>query len=211
MTHTPKKMNKKYLALYLSLFLISSCNQKSNDDHQPKNALMQKTADSANRGTKKKLADSLIIQKENASAPTQIDGGEEWLKNIFKTKNSDHSFPQYNVEEKLCTKRFQEFIAESGEIYGPSNLTDEEYPAAEKKYKAKWSKIYPIEEREMWLFGRGNGDIGALKQLKISKIKDGIYQVFIDYGNGMQTQNEITLVSENGNYKIDYCKTEFLE
>jgi len=70
------------------------------------------------------------------------------LKSIFKTKSSDKYFPEYNVEEKLCTKRFQQFIEESNEIYGPSNLTDEELPAAEKKYKAKWSKIYSIEERE---------------------------------------------------------------
>lgn len=204
-------MNKRYLALYLSLFVISSCNQKSNDNHKPKNNLGQKTVDSVSIGTKNDLADSLIIQKENASASSQKDAAEEWLKSIFKTRNSDHHFPEYNVEEKLCTDRFKDFIAESGEIYGPSNLTDEEYPAAEKKYKAKWSKIYPIEEREMWLFGRGNGDTGELKQLKINKIKEGVYHIFIDYGNGIKTQNEITLVSENGNYKIDYCKTEFLE
>ncbi|MGJ1261907.1 hypothetical protein [Sphingobacterium spiritivorum] len=193
-------MKKMYPALYLSLFLLSSCNQKNKENpNSPMNDSLQKTVD------------SVIIQKESASLSNQKDTAEEWLKNIFKTKESDRYFPDYNVEEKLCTKRFQEFIAESGELYGPSNLTDAEYPAAEKKYIAKWSGIYPIEEREMWLFGRGNGDIGELKQLKINKVKEGIYDVFIDYGNGIKTQNEVTLVSESGDYKIDYCKTKFLE
>lgn len=195
-----KSMKKMYPALYLSLFLLSSCNQKNKENpNSPMNDSSQKTVD------------SVIIQKENTLISNQKDTAEEWLKDIFKTKESDRYFPDYNVEEKLCTKRFQEFIAESGELYGPSNLTDAEYPAAEKKYKAKWSGIYPIEEREMWLFGRGNGDIGELKQLKINKVKEGIYDVFIDYGNGIKTQNEVTLVSESGAYKIDYCKTKFLE
>ena len=189
-----------YPALYLSLFLLSSCNQKNKENS---NSLMNDSL--------QKTVDSVIIQKENTPIYNQKDTAEEWLKEIFKTKESDRYFPDYNVEEKLCTKRFQEFIAESGELYGPSNLTDAEYPAVEKKYIAKWSGIYPIEEREMWLFGRGNGDIGELKQLKINKIKEGIYDVFIDYGNGIKTQNEVTLVSENGAYKIDYCKTKFLE
>jgi len=204
-------MDKRYLAIYLSLFLTIACNQKSKEDHKPTTEVAQKTVDTVNGGTNKDLVDSLHIQKENGSISDQKDAAEEWLKNIFKTANSGQYFPDYNVEEKLCTKRFQEFIAESGEIYGPSNLTDSEYPAAEKKYKDKWSKIYAIEKRKMWLFGRGNGDIGELKQLKISKTKDGVYRVFIDYGNGIKTQNEVTLVSENGKYKIDYCKTEFLE
>lgn len=195
-----KSMKKMYPALYLSLFLLSSCNQKNKENS---NSLMNDSL--------QKTVDSVIIQKENTPIYNQKDTAEEWLKEIFKTKESDRYFPDYNVEEKLCTKRFQEFIAESGELYGPSNLTDAEYPAAEKKYIAKWSGIYPIEEREMWLFGRGNGDIGELKQLKINKIKEGIYDVFIDYGNGIKTQNEVTLVSENGAYKIDYCKTKFLE
>lgn len=191
-------MNKKHLTLCLSLFLISSCHQRNDKYDETRDTLQTK------------LADSLIIEKKSTSTPNHKDDAEQWLHSIFKTEKSDKYFPSPDVEEKLCTERFQEFIAESGEIYGPSNLTDDEYPAAEERYKEKWSKIYPIEEREMWLFGRGNGDIGELEQLKISKIKDQIYNVFIDYGNGIKTRNEVTLVSENGDFKIDYCKTEFL-
>jgi len=63
----------------------------------------------------------------------------------------------------------------------------------------------------MWLFGRGNGDVGELEQLKINKVSKDTYSVFIDYGNDIKTQNEVNLVFENGNYKIDYSKTKFLE
>lgn len=192
-------MNKTYLALYLLLFLLSSCNQKNKEDYN--NPMKNK---------EQKAIDSMTTQNKNASESEQKDAEEEWLKNIFRTKNSDQFFPDYNVEEKLCTKRFQEFISESGELYGPSNLTDAEFPVAEKKYKAKWSAIYPIEEREIWLFGRGNGDIGELQQLEISKLKNKVYRVFIDYGDDIKTENEVTVVSENGNFKIDYCKTQFL-
>ncbi len=192
-------MSKIYLTLYLLLFFLGSCNQKNKEVY-----------DKTMKNTEQQTIDSLSIQNKNVSESEQKDAAEEWLKNIFKTKDSDQFFPEYNVEEKLCTKRFHEFISESGELYGPSNLTDAEFPVAEKEYKAKWSKIYPIEEREMWLFGRGNGDIGELKELKISKNKQGIYDVFIDYGNGVKTQNEVVVVFENGNYKIDYCKTQFL-
>lgn len=195
-------MYKKYLPICLSAFLISACNQTNNDSKQD-------TVDTASI-TPKEASNPTVLQKE-LTIDQSTDQGEEWLKNIFKTQSSAQYFPDYNVEEKLCTKQFQEFIAESGELYGPSNLTDEEYPAAEKKHKEKWSKIYPIEEREMWLFGRGNGDIGELRQLEINKVKDGLYRVFIDYGDGIKTQNEVTLVHENGDYKIDYCKTVFVD
>lgn len=196
-------MYVKLSPICLSVFLIIACNQKSQHSEQ-------NPGSSANIVTINEVSDTTAVQKVDATKQSS-DQGAEWLKSIFKNKHSDKYFPAYNVEEKLCSKQFQEFIAESGELYGPSNLTDEEYPAAEKKYKEKWSKIYPIQEREMWLFGRGNGDIGELKQLDIDKVKDGLYRVFIDYGEGIKTQNEVTLVRENGHYKIDYCKTEFIE
>ena len=62
----------------------------------------------------------------------------------------------------------------------------------------------------MFLFGRGNGDIGKLLQLEITKRKDQEYRVFIDYGEGIKTENEVALVHENTDFKIDYCKTAFL-
>ncbi|ERJ58780.1 hypothetical protein [Sphingobacterium paucimobilis] len=196
-------MHINYLSISLVAFLMSACTQKNTTS-------TQETADSVTLTGNKEVSNRADMQEITAT-DTSIDQGKQWLENIFKTKNSDRYFPDYNVEEKLCTKQFQEFIADSGELYSASNLTDEEYPAAEKRYKDKWSKIYPIEEREMWLFGRGNGDIGELQKLEISKLKDHIYRVFIDYGEGIKTQNEVSLVLEKGHYKIDYCKTEFID
>lgn len=193
-----------FLNLFFLMFLVSACNQKGKD-------VNQKLTDFVRVEDQETLADTTVFRQENDSLKFYPDQVEVWLKSIFKTKNSDKYFPTYNVEEKLCTKRFQQFIADSAELYGPSNLTDEEYPEAEKKYKEKWSKIYPIEEREMWLFGRGNDDMGELKQVEISKLKDTVYRVYIDYGNDIKTENEVTVVSENGNVKIDYCKTTFID
>lgn len=139
------------------------------------------------------------------------DAAEAWGKSIFKSERSDRYFPDYDMEEKYAGKRFYEFITDTAEIYVPSNKTDAEYEAAERAYKLKRSRIYPIEEREMWLFGSGNGDMGELNELKISKLKEGIYQVYIDYGGGSITFNEITVITENGKYKNDYCKTQFLD
>lgn len=200
-------MNKKHIILYLSLILLSACQQKNKVN---KDASADSTT-AVNSLTKGDLVDSLTTQKEDLRVQSHKDDGEKWLKDIFKTKTSDKYFPSYNVEEKLCTKRFQKFIIASGELYGASNLTDAEFPIAEKKYKEKWSSIYPMEEKEMWLFGRGNGDMGELQQLKISKLNDSLYRVFVDYGDGFKTDNEVRLVMENGIYKIDYCKTTYLD
>lgn len=194
-------MKKTYTLFFFSLLLLTACiHNNSNKELVAVDSIRNK-----------KLNDSLNNQKEDSLLQVTVDKGEEWLRNIFKTKTSDKFFPSYNVEEKLCTKRYQAFITESAELYGPSNLTDAEFPVAEKKYKEKWAAIYPIEEREMWLFGRGNDDMAELKQLKISKIKDSQYRVFIDYGDGTITDNEVLLVLENAEYKIDYCKTKYVD
>lgn len=185
------------MAACISLVLMASCNQRKDSTQHAQNKPKQDTT-------------GLVHAESSSSAVTPQETAEQWLKSIFKTKDSEKYFPDYNVEEKLCTKRYQDFIAESGELYGPSNLDDSQFLAAEKKYKAKWSGIYPISEQEMWLFGRGNGDIGELKALTISKVKDLVFRVVIDYGAGIKTENEVTLVAEDGTYKIDYCKTEFL-
>lgn len=71
--------------------------------------------------------------------PTQTkqtkDLAVEWLKNIFKCKSSKGFCYDVDKENKICTKRFMNFLIDSNEIYGASNLTDEEFPAAEKNIK----------------------------------------------------------------------------
>ena len=56
----------------------------------------------------------------------------------------------------------------------------------------------------------GNGDPGELKKIEITKNSDLKYNVFIELGGGTKTNNIVTLIPENGSYKIDYCKTEFI-
>lgn len=195
-------MKKTYIIISISLFLFSSCKEKNNDEKEKINNAVQKALDSI-QSLKKKDSSTSIIEKEETMIHTnKNDEGEVWLKNIFKMKTSNKYFPDYNVEDKLCTKRYQEFISESGEIYGPSNLDGSEWKTAEEKYKEKWSKIYPITEDEMWLFGRGNGDGGELKDLRIIKISNLKYEVYIDYGDDIKTKNIVTLVNDNGSFKI---------
>ena len=142
----------------------------------------------------------------------QNQQAETWLKGIFQcTSSASGKYCYYlDKEEALCTKRFWDFLKDANEIYGPSNLTDEELPKAEAAYKAKWKKIYPLYTEETWLFGRGNDDALDIKDVKIDKITESKFIVFIDYGDNIRTENEVQLVNEQGSYKIDYCKTTFL-
>ena len=60
---------------------------------------------------------------------------EEWISSIFECKNGNKYCFYLEKENQICTERFLEFLSDANEIYGPSNLTEEEYPIAEKKYK----------------------------------------------------------------------------
>lgn len=196
-------MSRNFILSLLLGSVLFSCKPMRTKEEINTDELVQITKDS--------LASESNTLSTNTIAITEEEDTLVWLKGIFKNGNSNQFFPNYNVEHALCTKRYQEFIDESGQLYGPSNLTDEEIVQAEAKYKTKWAKTYPLEAREMWLFGRGNGDVGELKQLNISKANNLFYDVFIDYGQGIKTYNKVTVVLEEGQYKIDYCKTEFIE
>lgn len=199
---------KKNLFFCFCILLLNSCTPKENSKLAI-NQAVKKARDSAELP---QASDTLISKKsaQKSENTANVDEGKVWLQNIFKNNYSDHHFPEFNVEEKLCTKRFRDFIYDANDIYGPSNLTEDELPAAKKAYEKKWAKIYPLYTEECFLFGRGNGDTGELKELKIEKISDLKYSVFINYNGDIKTQNEVTLVPENGSYKIDYCKTDFL-
>jgi len=135
---------------------------------------------------------------EQDTAVGQHQQAEAWLKGIFQCTGSASGKYCYYLDK------------DANEIYGPSNLTDEELPKAEAAYKAKWGKIYPLYTAENWLFGRGNDDALDIKDVKIDKVTESKFLVFIDYGNDIRTKNEVQLVNEQGSYKIDYCKTTFL-
>lgn len=140
------------------------------------------------------------------------DLGKIWLQDLFKCDNSS-GFCWFQEDEKdLCTERFYQFMIDSEEIFGASNLTDEERAEAERKYKENWSKIYPLRNgTHTWLFGRGNGDIDVLKEVKIKKIEELKYEVFVDFGEGnYKTKSVVKLVPSGKNFKIDFCETVFL-
>jgi hypothetical protein len=142
-----------------------------------------------------------------------VDAAKTWIENIFKCKSEDHKYCFYlDNEEELCTKRFYDFMVDSEELYGASNLTEEELPAALTRYKQKWSNIYNLRKDEAtWLFGRGQDDMENIQTIQINKVADLKYGVDVDYGEGIKTKNVITLVKEGDSYKIDYCETEFVE
>lgn len=128
--------------------------------------------------------------ESKGQALSKADPAKEWLETIFHCK---------------------EFLQDANEIYGPSNLTDAELPEAEARYKAKWKNIYPLYTQEMWLFGRGNDDALTINTILIKKLSTNKYSVFIDYDDDIKTQNEVQLVVEKNNYKIDYCNTVFVQ
>ncbi|UIR56845.1 hypothetical protein LZQ00_03265 [Sphingobacterium sp. SRCM116780] len=204
---------KKYLLYYLSAFLLFSCKQK-NEKNQ---AILDKTVSEKSSSVHVSRADTenLITHKQEEVQNNHQQNGKAWLENIFTCNNKKNKFCFYlEDEEKLCTKRFYQFMIDSEEIFGASNLTASEYPDAVKKYQQKWTNIYPLRTDsigETWLFGRSNDDMENIQDVKIIPTADLKYDVFVDYGGGIKTENQVILVEENGHYKIDYCVTTFVK
>lgn len=151
--------------------------------------------------------------KSKDQALSKADPAKEWLETIFRCEggNSGKYCYYLDKEETICTARFMEFLRDANEIYGASNLTDAELPEVEARYKAKWEKIYPLYTQEMWLFGRGSDDALAINTVLIKMLSTNKYSIFIDYGDEIKTQNEVQLVVVKDSYKIDYCKTVFVQ
>lgn len=150
--------------------------------------------------------------KKTQTETVKEDKAKVWLEDIFKCKTSTEGFCYYlDKEDRICSKRFMDFLIDANEIYGPSNFTEQELIEAKDRYKKKWSNIYPLYSEEIWLFGRGNDDNENIMDVKINKISELKYSVLIDYDGKIKTQNEVTLIFENNSYKIDYCKTKFIE
>ena len=143
-------------------------------------------------------------------ANESFDNGSDWLNHIFTCANNENEFC-FPIENDVCSKRFLEYMSEKGSIYGPSNYTNEERKIAETKYKAKWKNTYKILEDDMWLFGRGNGDVEGypLKSVKIKEINDLEFEVEIDYDGAIKTKNFIKLVKNEDSYLIDFCESIF--
>lgn len=196
---------KKALPLLL-IFLFLSCSESKSG--------VTKTFDNAQEITND-LGDNLTKMdslKEHNELVQITDTGKEWLENLFKCRHGNKYCFYLDQEEKICTERFYKFMMDSERIYGATNLSEEEIPTAEKKYKEKWQKIYPLrKDMEPWLFGRGQDDMENIRDIKVEKIADLKYRVFVDYDEDYKTISEITLVPNNGSFLIDYSDTEFLK
>lgn len=148
---------------------------------------------------------------QNQIASNIDQAAKVWLQNIFKCKNGNQFCFYLEKEEEVCTKRFYEFMIDSEEIYGASGLSEEELPAAKKKYTKKWSGIYPLrKDMEPWLFGRAQDDMENIKTVKIEQISPLKFRVFVDY-DSYKTLNEVTLLQSNDSFLIDYCATEYID
>ncbi|MDY0102319.1 MAG: hypothetical protein RBS07_05235 [Lentimicrobium sp.] len=142
----------------------------------------------------------------------QISQGEEWLKSIFQCDNgNDYCFPD---EQKITTTRYYEFFTESLDIYEyPDFETDTERIAAENAFKMRWGKIYPLDVPILSPFGRGNGiESGQkLENVTIAAQSDMKYSVIIDYGDGIQTTSEVTLIANGSSFLVDFMISEFID
>lgn len=190
---------KKLSAIFLLTLILFSCSQQKNPKPTSEKGSIDTTPPTNNIVTHTTLQNAIE------------DDATNWLLSIFKCADSRSYCYYLDKEKEICTNRFMEFMIDANEIYGPTNLTEKEIPAAEKKYKQKWATIYPLYTEETWLFGRGNDDELNIKNVSANKIADLKYKVFIDYGAGIKTQNEVTLVPNGKQYKIDYCKTEYIK
>lgn len=178
---------KKIITILILAFALQSCENKT---HKPQ------------------------VIKESENTAQKIDSAEYWLKNVFKCEKGNGYCFYLDKEKQICTKRFYEFMIESEELFGASNLTEDEYPSALNNYQKKWLKIYPLRNIDIgssWLFGRGQDDIENIRDVTITKLSNLKYDVFVDYGEGLKTQNKVYLILKNNIYKIDFCSTKFID
>lgn len=183
--------------LFIIIVLMNSCNEKKVTEKN----MDQTTTENADSG-----------KIENQNNPVSADEGQLWIENIFKCKGKEGLCFYVDDEPNLTTKRFYDFMLDSQEIFGASALTEEELPKAKADYEKKWSSVYPLRTTdEPWLFGRGQDDMLNIRNVKITKLGDLNYLVFVDYDGNIRTESKVTLVKENGSFKIDYSDTHFLE
>lgn len=199
---------KKLLMLISAILCLQSCTQNKETGISQITEIQESSAISTDKD------DEVFALHENENVTeksTKQDPAKEWLESLFKCTNGNKFCFYLETEEKATTKRFYEFMIDSEEIYGATNLSEEEMPLARKKYQEKWSRIYTLRTNmEPWLFGRAQDDMENIKNVEIEKIANLTYRVFVDFDDSYRTLNEVTLVKNKNSYLIDYSTTEFL-
>ena len=200
---------KKLIILFSAVLCLQSCKENKETQVSQKTEIQQSSATYANEDE-----DVFALhENENTSEKNATNNpAKQWLENLFKCTNGNKFCFYLETEEKATTKRFYEFMIDSEQIYGATSLSEEEMALAKKKYEQKWSTIYHLrKDMEPWLFGRAQDDMENIKNVKIEKIEDLKYRIFVDFDDSYQTLNEVTLIKNNNSYLIDYCATEFLD
>ena len=198
----------KTIIFILLLFSLISCDK---DTSVSSEISSKNTVDSIQfiNKTEENLSSNQNTQKLIATNDDQA--AKVWLQDLFRCRNGNQFCFYLEKEEEVCTKRFYEFMIDSEEIYGASALSEEEMPAAKKKYEKKWSGIYPLrKDMEPWLFGRAQDDMENIKSVKIEQITPLKIRVFVDY-DSYKTLNEVILLQSNDSFLIDYCTTEYID
>ena len=199
---------KKLIILISAFLFLHSCTQ-SKKTAIAENDKINIVCDSIDESEAVFALNENEINTENIDAKDSV---KLWLESLFQCRNGNQFCFYLETEEKATTKRFYQFMIDSEQIYGATNLTDEEMPIAKKNYQEKWSNIYPLrKDMEPWLFGRAQDDMENIKEVKIEEISPLKYRVFVDYGDQYQTLNLVILVKNGPSYLIDYCETEFLD
>ena len=153
----------KYFTFCFIFLFLNSCTKKTEVQKSMIDGSLSNELQSANNFQ----VLNFEVEKNEMPEKTNADKGKLWLESIFTCDNYNYKYCfLLEKEEQVCTKRFFEFMMDSEQIFGASNLEENEYPNAIKNYKKKWFKIYPLrteETGEPWLFGRGQDDMLNLK------------------------------------------------
>lgn len=138
----------------------------------------------------------------------QVEAGAKWLESLIINADGEVCIDTID-EEQVMTPRLKEFFDDAQHVYGPSDMDENEWKAAEQAYKEKWKDVYPIKEDDHKLFGRGNGETTSLYDLKVTHKEGLVYDVYVKYGANQAYNTEVTLVPHEGAFRIDYASIEY--
>lgn len=148
--------------------------------------------------------------KSLSSIENDIESSDalHWLKSVFQCEGENQfCFPN---EEEILTDRFKDFLAESNQFFiNASGKSSGELNHLKAELEQKWSGVYPLLNEETWPFGRGNGDMEFLKDVKIKSLENNDFQVDIEYSEDFSTSNLVKVVEVNNRFFIDFIETKY--
>lgn len=142
--------------------------------------------------------------------PEQIEAGAKWIERLIINEDREVIVDKITYEE-VMTPRLVEIFEEAQRIFGPSDMTEEEYEVAVQEYRKKWAGESPLKEDDHKLFATGNGETASLLDLKITHKEGLIYDVYIEYDYQYIVSNEISLVPHEDSFRIDNASVEWLK